>query len=174
MGPETTASREVARARQTAVPRATSTSPVWREALVFASPEGGAAVGELKLSWRLDADSDPAVTAVTVDPDFGGLGRGATRNDGWHTVAADGPVRLVRGGPSVAVAAGRVPAGVFAHVFVSARGATATGTFGEEKLITHVEPIAHRVAVPADGGVHVEIVLICLQRPGGGARDRAA
>lgn len=168
--PATAAAFEAVRGRP-AAPFATSTSPVWREALKRVRPPAGAPAGELRLFWRLDAGSDPAVASVRVVPDFGGVGRGATRDDGWQVVTAGDPVTLVRGGPALQVATGVVSAGTFQHVFVAARSAVASGTFGEETLVTHVEPIAERVFVPANGGTAVEIVLIALRRPSSDTRQ---
>jgi hypothetical protein len=148
-------------------PRPTSTSPVWREALAFETDKVDGPLGEIALSWRLDAGSDPRIDSVTVMPDFGGVGRGTTRNDGWRTVTAESTVELERGGGSVRVAAGLVPAGAYQHVFVAARSASAKGAFGEEPLVAHVEPIARAVRVPPDARVEVDIILIALTNPSG-------
>ncbi len=70
---------------------ATSTSPVWRRALQLVTPIPGIQVGHVELRWLLTGPAIPEARRLEVVPEFGGVGAGPDRDDGWVRLAAKGP-----------------------------------------------------------------------------------
>jgi hypothetical protein len=123
---------------------------------------------QLTLRFVMAPDQAAGLRDIRLSPAWGGVNRGPVRDADWvkvPAVAASAYLPTANGEPVVA-ATGPVSAGAFERVFVEVPGIEATAPGGRPvTVVSHIEPIAHRLDLPAGGSVTVDIELVARPLP---------
>lgn len=128
------------------------------------------ASGELTLRLRWSPEHRAGLSAIVVEPDWGGVSRHPVRDAGWRRfgrtvdearLPADGA-----GAAAVVLTVGRLPSGDYRRVFVAIPRLSGLDAAGRPVPVNgHIEPIARDFRLAANARVTIDLTLAILPTP---------